>query len=65
VGSAEAFESKVKKWGSKTMKTQPSDQLVEKAYCVGTTVDQWVLKQSQSLFTGGLSLNDWGIVIMY
>jgi hypothetical protein len=22
------------------MKAQPSDQLVEKAYCVGTTVDQ-------------------------
>jgi hypothetical protein len=33
-----AIESKVKKWVSKTMKAQPSDQLVEKAYCAGTTV---------------------------
>jgi hypothetical protein len=35
-----AIESKVKEWASKTMKSQPSDQLVEKAYFVGTTVDQ-------------------------
>jgi hypothetical protein len=35
-----AIESKVKKWESKTMKAQPSDQLVDKVYCVGTTVDQ-------------------------
>jgi glutamate formiminotransferase len=40
VGSAEAIEAKVNKWTSETMKAQPSDQLVEKAYRVGTTVDQ-------------------------
>jgi glutamate formiminotransferase len=40
VGSAEAIEFTVRKWASETMKSRPSDQLVEKAYRVGTTVEQ-------------------------
>jgi glutamate formiminotransferase len=40
VGSVEAIESRVNQWESETMKARPSDQLVEKAYRVGTTIDQ-------------------------
>jgi hypothetical protein len=40
VGSAEVIKAKVNEWASQTMKASPSHKLVEKAYRVGTTVDQ-------------------------
>lgn len=40
VVSVKAIEAKVNEWASQTMKASPSHTLVEKAYRVGTTVEQ-------------------------